>query len=124
MNVADKTVSTETLRKLFDDGGTGPFPQDRKRGDGDEFCCFWNSTPACRHRAEYYTESYCLSPRCSEVHKCFYCAHHFAYILGWYMNLFETSGDDIDQCYEEAMLAGVIPSCLTLLDWHRVDGAE
>ena len=42
----------------------------------------------------------------------------------WYMNLFETSCDDIDQCYEEAMLAGVIPSCLTLLDWHRVDGAE
>lgn len=35
MDVTDKTVSTETLRKLFNDGASGSFPQDRTRGNGD-----------------------------------------------------------------------------------------
>lgn len=44
----------------------------------DGACIFAHSRLHCDCRAEYYIESYCANPECSEVHEQCYCARHFA----------------------------------------------
>lgn len=44
----------------------------------DGACIFAHSRLHCDCRAEYYIESYCANPECSEVHEQCYCARYFA----------------------------------------------
>lgn len=69
----------------------------------------------------YYIESYCANPECSEVHEQCYCARHFAYKIGKYINLLERSRVDAARLRDEVLWAGLLPSCMTLLDWGRLN---
>lgn len=87
----------------------------------DGACIFAHSRLHCDCRAEYYIESYCANPECSEVHEQCYCARHFAYKIGKYINLLERSRVDAARLRDEVLWAGLLPSCMTLLDWGRLN---
>lgn len=50
-----------------------------------------------------------------------YCARHFAYKIGKYINLLERSRVDAARLRDEVLWAGLLPSCMTLLDWGRLN---
>ena len=48
-------------------------------------------------------------------------ARHFAYKIGKYINLLERSRVDAARLRDEVLWAGLLPSCMTLLDWGRLN---